>query len=198
MPYYYRRPYRKTYYKKKFNRTYRKKWSKTRKGMGQNAKRFFKIKAVQDVTTTVTGTFDTVYTNNVGGATDWTNIAALFDDYRVCGLKLKYIPSLPNDTSTQTGFTPFYVGGDSNDVTAWTSSADALQQENTKVKNLYRPWTYYYYFQKLGNVNLTNGYRATNVTTASQGIKTYATGLDISQKYGEIVLTFYISAKNRK
>lgn len=166
------------------------------KGMG---KRFFKLRAVQLMSTTVGGDFATVFTNNPSGCSDWASVQALFDDYRVCALKIQWVPQLPNDTSAQTGYKPFYIVGDANDVTALTGITDAIQYENCKVKNLYRPWTYYFKFPKAtAGSTLMNGYRDTSVISGTQSVKTYSTGLDTSQDYGQFILSFYITVKNRK
>lgn len=86
-------------YVRKFNR-------KARAGMGQNGKRFFKLKGAFGLSSDVSGTINMSVTDDVSGLGDWSSIAALFDTYKVCALKVKFFPQLPNDPSGTTGYFP--------------------------------------------------------------------------------------------
>lgn len=183
---------------------YRRKRS-TRKTMG-DGKRFFKLRTTTAVTSDgVSGQIQGWFNDDVSGYEDWSNIAALFDSYRVCALKIKFIPDLPNDTSTVTGFKPFYVlhDPDSANIPSLTIPV-AIQYENCKVFNMYRPWTYYRRMQKQtssgvsGQAMLQNGYKDMALTTASQSINYTGNGFDLSTTYGTFILTAYIVCKNRR
>lgn len=172
--------------------------------MGQNGKRFFKLRRIVSVDSSAGGVLQVNATNDPSTFEDWTNVAALFDTYRVCAIKIKFIPSLPNDTSLSTGFFPLYVVGDSNSSSSpLTSDNVAIQYENMKVMNMYRPWKYYYYVPKQtagasGVIYQQGGYRDMLDTTATAAVYSYGTGFDASTNYGKAILTHYITAKNRK
>lgn len=203
MPYYrrrtYRRPYRK--YRKSF-RTYRKKWGKSRQGMGAYGKRFFKLRHTEQMIASGAGLYVGRFMNDPTVYQDWTSIDALFDTYKVCAMKLKFIPDKPNDTSTTTGYRPIYVVGDSDDTSALTSVNQAIEYENMKAFDLSKPWSYYFKLPKRTQIAATttivgNGYQDTSVTTASAAIKMYSSGLDISDTYGQFIVTIYVCARNR-
>lgn len=200
---YRRRFVRKRRYGKK--KSYRKRFTRYSKGLGSSGKRFFKLSFVTNAASDAGGILDDVYTTNPSGLGDWSSVAALFDMYKVCAMKVKYIPSLPNDSSVTTGYWPMYIVGDNNEVTALSTAQSALNYEACKVKNMYRPWSYYFKFMRVSEygtgsseVTMSGGWRPTTVTTGVQSIKMYCTGLDTSTIYGSFVISAYIVCKNRK
>lgn len=205
MPYY-RRNYRRSYNRRPYRpkRVYRAKWSRKnpRQGMG-DGKRFFKLRATVPLVSDAGGAIADVLTNNPSATQDWPNISALFDSYKVCAIKVKFIPDKPNDTSTITSYKPFYMVHDPDDYGVPTSSNQMIQYENVKIYNLYRPFSYYRRLSRqtsvgLGTVVLQGGYRDAGDVTATQSIKYYADGLDVSDNYGTFIVTLYVSAKNRR
>ena len=206
MPYYRRRryPYRKTVFRKKWYGR-RKKYAKTL-SMAQvtkDGKRFFKLRVATNFTSSALGTLDTVVDNNPSGFQDWSSISNLFDSYRVCAIKIKYIPSLPNDTSAVTGFYPLYAVNDHDDITPLASVNQAIQYENMKVHNLYMPWQHYFKIPVRTQTSTAGtiekgGYQDIASVSGSAGIKLWVTGLDTSTQYGTMIVTHYIAAKNRR
>lgn len=189
----------------KSKRTYRKRWSRKRKptGSGESGKRFFKLRGAFALSADAGGTISLSVTDDPSGLGDWSNIAALFDVYKVCAIKVKFIPQLPNDTGTTTGFYPFYLIGDVNTATNPISSITvACQYENMRAKNMYMPWKYYWKCPKQSSTGadivLANGYRPTSSTTATMGVFGWGQGFDISQQYGSYIVTHYIVAKARR
>lgn len=183
-----------------------KKWVAKKRpvGSGQHGKRFFKLKTAFGLTANVGGDINLAVTDDVSAFGDWSSIAALFDTYKVAALKVKFIPSLPNDASGTTGFYPFYVVGDPNNNTTPVSSiTTACQYENMKAMNMYRPWTYYYKCptktaSAATETILTGGYRPTTATSAMCGIFGWGGGFDISQQYGSYIVTAYVVCKERR
>lgn len=175
--------------------------------MGANANRFFKLRHVVQATTSVGGVLQHVITNDPTLFEDWENVKALFDSYKICALKVKFIPSRPNDSSDHSGATgvtynPCYVVGDPDDVNAMTSVDQAIQYENMKVKNLFRPWTYYMKIPKRTQVStattiIGNGYIDCAMETPNASIKVFSDGLTADLPYGQFIVTGYFTAKNR-
>lgn len=201
-------PYRRRTYRRRYKRrTYRRKWSRknvTRR-FKNDGKRFFKLTTSDEVVSTAGGQIANVYTDNPNGYNDWTQIASLFDSYRVCAIKIKYIPNKPNDESNVTTYQPLYIVQDRDSTTLPSTVNDMIQYENLKVKNLYRPWTYYRKFAKqtstgvTGQVMLAGGYKDCGQPTGSQAIFIVSEpGLQTSTTYGRWITTLYLTAKNRR
>jgi len=185
-------------------------------GSGFLGKRFFKIK--QTGALALGGTGGTVFYNGAWSdlpATtsnaDWIAIAQLFDEYRVCALKIKYIPSgIINTTSPAPIFTPVYVYHDVNSILTNITNIDLiLAYESCKVKSLQRPWTYYRKMVRnipvntswTSQVNMSaRGYIPTDSPTATQCIAIYCTSTSTlpAGTYGTMVCTTYIAARARK
>lgn len=205
MPFYpYRRRFnnRRRVNNRRLVRNFRRKW--TRRGMGDKGRRFFKIRLELAVSTNAGGIMTLAATNNPSGASDWSSISALFDAYKVAAMKIKYIPSLPNDTSVTTGYAPFYMIADADSsTTPLASTTDAIQYENMQVKNMYRPWSFYYKFPKrtavaTGATVLQGGYQDIAAVGASGGLYGYGLGFDASTTYGQAIVTYYITVTNRR
>lgn len=162
----------------------------------------FKLRASFGVTSDGGGAIAGIWNNDPTGYGDWTNVQNMYDSYKIYAIKLHYIPSLPNDTSTVTGFWPLYVATDQNDATVPGAVSVMLQYDDMKVFNMYRPWKL---FRRLrdqsaisGTTMLVGGYRPTTIVTASAGIKYYGNGFDLSTSYGQIIVTLYIKARYRQ
>lgn len=205
MPYGSRSRYRR---RRRFKRRgYWKRKQRRYSGKGQRGVRFFKIRKVQTVSSDALGAIS-IFSNNGPhtGFQDWANIVTLFDSYRVPAMKVKYIPQLPNDASTLTGYHPLYVIGDVDSTVAHiTSVNDAIQYENMRVKNMYMPWKYYFKCPKLGGVGSTaavktqaGGWIDIATPFGNSSIEGYGTGFDTSQQYGTLVWTLYLMAKDRR
>lgn len=185
---------------------YRKKWSRRSNGASnKDGRTLVKLRVVTTVASDAGGQISAWLNDDVSGYQDWTSFAAVFDSYRVCALKLKFVPDLPNDTSTVTGYKPLYVVHDVDQSNIPTLSVNtAIQYENMKVFNMYRPWNYYRKFSKQSSsgvasqVMMAGGYKDVAVTTASQCIQYIGTGFDLSTTYGTIISTAYVSFKNRR
>lgn len=170
-------------------------------GMGEEGLRFFKIKFNQNVSSSGTGVILNVASTDPSASDDWTSIAALFDSYRVCAVKVKYLPGIPNNT-TPTAYAPLYVFADMDNVIVSVSSINnILQYENLRVKDAFRSWQYYSKFQRVtGTATGVNndGYIDTASPQATGSIAIYGSGFNNSVTvYGYEIITWYIACKNR-
>lgn len=201
-------PYRRRTYRRRYKRrAYRKKWSRksTARRFKNDGKRFFKLTTSDAVQTTSGGQVSNTYTDNPQDYTDWTQIASLFDSYRVCAIRIKYIPNRPNDQSNVTTYQPLYIVQDRDSITPPGTVNAFIEYENMKVKNLYRPWSYYRKFAKQtstgvsGQVVLAGGYRDCAQPTGTQAIFIVSEpGLQSETIYGRYITTLYVTAKNRR
>lgn len=142
--------------------------------------------------------------DGAGTVQDWTNLTALFDSYRVNAVKIKFIPLLPNDLSTGTppiGFSPLYIGTDYDALTSAgipSSAGAAIQYETMQVKNLFRPWSYYVKIPKYTRSTYIAGYQDMAASVTNGLIWMYGTSFYPSTSYGTVIITWYVSCKNRR
>lgn len=144
--------------------------------------------------------------NGAGTYINFDEIAQLYDMYRVTSVSIKFIPQLPNDSSTQTGYFPLYFVYDKNsgDGSPLTSVDNALQYDNVKIRNVFRPFRIKYRVPPgiigTGTAAVLHGgrlYFSTEVDPNIGTIKMYGDGFDVSQAYGELILQMVIECKNR-
>lgn len=212
MPYKKRKYYRKRrptkYTKRRLIKAYLRK--KSKKG---NAT-FVKLRYNYPLTTSSTGGLETRYnisnpTNVLFGSEvvqDWSSFAALYDQYRVFAVKIKYIPNFPNNESTLTVFRPLYMVTDYDSIVVLASVNEAIQYENLRVKNLQRPFSFYIRVPKLiatygvtgATVQVAQGWFDIAYPTDTGAIRTIATDLSASSIYGTFVITYYVGFKNRR
>lgn len=135
---------------------------------------------------------------------DWTSLSALYDSYRITGIRIKYIPHKPNDTSTNTNYRNLYQVIDYDDQTALGSISEALQFEKVKILPTYRQWSCYYRVPKLANmavnsvIKLKSGMMDIGAPQTTGVIKQYSEGNDASDNYGTMVFTYYIIFSQRR
>lgn len=172
---------------------------------GYKAPHAFYLRQVLILSTNAGGVMANTISNNVATIPEFSDIQALFDSYKVTGVKLHYQPHLPNDTSVTTGYTPLYIVNDPDSPSALLGSvAQAIEYDSLKVRNLFRPWKVYYKYPKITQVPsgsaivLSNGWLDIDNPIGTSSVATYADGLDISTTYGELIITYYVKCKNRK
>lgn len=139
-------------------------------------------------------------TGFTGPLQDWTNFVALYDNYRVCGIQLRWVPHKPNDTSTTTNYRPMYIVMDPTDTIQPSTVGQFIQYERCIIKNLYRPWKLYFKIPKTnaGTSDLGYGWAPTGSPVSNGAIHLYSDDLDLQDNYGDIIATYYIQGKMRK
>lgn len=135
--------------------------------------------------------------------TDWVSVANLYDQFRVCAIKLKYIPTHPNDPSSAAAYRPIYVFADFDATGLSPTDAAAVGYGNMKVMNAYRPWSYYLKVPRLVNTGSSSvsieGYMDTAAPQVTGSLYlSKAGGFSNSTTYGVVILTYYIQAVVRK
>jgi len=88
-------------------------------------------------TTVTTGLMDTPFPLAISASTEFTALAALFDEYRFRGGRLEFTVVTPTSTvvlgtSSLTANAPFTIGFDPSDATAPTAAIDLLQLQYHK------------------------------------------------------------------
>lgn len=178
--------------------------------LGLNA---YKLKLpVQSVTSDVAGVINPAFSTRIpSGALELTNFNALYDSYRVCAVKVKFIPYGPNDTTSTRDYQPLFGVHDPDDLSGTntiTSVNQILQYDNFKTFNLYKPWKWYFKVSKIMNGKQANG--TDDIITYGRGLIDINTpcytgnmcfyGIDYtpSTKYGNLIVTYYILYANRR
>jgi hypothetical protein len=126
------------------------------------AKRFFKLKYITNGVATITAvpnqiaTINQVFLDNVvmdPPNTEWESISALFDEFRVCAMKVKWIPSVNTALlfDKNAAYAPMFIYHDINSTEAISDITDTKQiiaYESSRTKNFFRPWSYYRKMQR--------------------------------------------------
>jgi len=197
-------------------RTYRsskKKYAPIPKGIPPNNGQvgYFRLRGQLNVTSDSSGNiingFRLTQPDSFDGAgsvlTDWVSVGNLYDQFRVCAIKLTYIPTHPNDSTATAAYRPLYVFADYDAVGLSPTDALAVGYGNMKVKNAYRPWTYYIKVPKLVNtgsssVNIEGFMDTVSPQVTGSLYISKAGGFSNSTTYGVAILTYYIQAVVRK
>jgi hypothetical protein len=138
------------------------------------------------------GVIATTYTTNPNGTNGWSSWVALFDEYRVLALELKYVPlwhTLPSGTAGGT----LLMVVDHDSVAALSSFNNACNYESLKTGSIDRPMTHTYRLDGTLESNFIN----TSSPTGLQGVKVYANGLTNSTQYGNFIGTFLIEFRGK-
>lgn len=159
----------------------------------------------------------------VNPVTDWASFSELFDNFRVCAIKVKWIPS-NNSTPAFNSSTPGLIGNlyapmysciDYDSSSGQTKTlAQVIEYENMKVHNLYRPFTRFFRVPKYlanpisdpsqgGDPVLARGYFPTDPLSGMRpnfGWLYLLTegNLPTVGTLGQFIVTYYIAFKNRR
>lgn len=165
-----------------------------------------KIRTQEVISNTAANTLSTgVFVNEVGNAQDWSSYDAIYDTFRVCAIKIKWIPYL-NSTTALSAYSPMYVAWDldHNTLATLDSVNEIIQYENCKFKNAYRPWTYFVKCPKIvsdgASFMFQGGYCDVNTYASLPGvIGVYNENPNgAGTALGNLIVTYYVSFKNRR
>lgn len=142
------------------------------------------------------GAIDVGYTSdpNSYALSDWTNLVALYGEYRTLGLEVKYFPQ-NRYSKTTTTCTPLVVLVDREAPTSTLGSYQvAASHEAAQILSLEDPWAV---SAKMQNAEESQ-FIATNGTQALYSVKMYADGLTVSTTYGRCFVYLLIQFRGRK
>lgn len=161
-------------------------WGASVKG-ARNENYLFTLRLAYDqaCNTDGSGNIATVFSAAVAGAQNWTNYAAVFDEYRVLAQKVTFEPFWTVNTT----FAPFASVIDRSDATALTSYGLAERYASHKKKMGKSSWRQ--------SVSMSSpeeaGFSATTAsTTTFWWIKTYSSGNTASQTIGRYNVEFIV------
>jgi len=159
------------------------------------------------ITTSAGGTINTVDGNNPSGANEWASLIALYDEFRVVGVRIRICP-------VQTGSVvninmPVVIVYDNDDSTALTSVGAGYEYDTAVITNAI--WTANQNCGMNGNLLELAWARPTSgrntaiawVDVAAPGgslgsIKWYATGLTATTTYFVVWKEFFLEFRGRR
>lgn len=135
--------------------------------------------------------------------TDWSNVAGLYDQFRVTGIGLKWIPCIPNDSSTSSSaaFRPLFVFMDVDDTALSPTNSVAIAYDNCRTFDCSRVWKRYFKIPPLKSGTSTPGKVGWFDTASPQETGaiylTQTLGFIPSYTIGTLILTYYIKTYGR-
>ena len=138
--------------------------------------------------------------------TGWANYLNLFDWYRVCAMKITFVPS--NTAISNASYRPGYVFHDPNSITIDNMSENkAISYANCKIVNTQRKWSYYRKMHRTIAVGASTaairqdgkGYITTDTAVATQCMGMISNqALTAVTTLGRIIITYYIGFKGQR
>ena len=174
-----------------------------------NARRFFKLRTVAPVSAPANTILRIPVQDDPQSSTEWASCKALFEMYRVCAIKVTWIPAAnihaAPASATGFGFQPVYVIHDVNNVVPVNITEDqVIQYDNLRVKSMSRLWKVYYKMvRNIPTVSSftvnTRAYQSTDAPVPTQQLLLFvpALGNPQAENLGKVVITFYTVFKNR-
>lgn len=140
-----------------------------------------------DFQTTMAGVMNASYGSQPDFAPKWSSFSALWEEFRVLGWKVHYVPS--NRYTRGTVYTAPIVGVvDRKDAAPLSSYAEASGYESARILSLDTPWTV--------EVKMQNAEEAQFMPTDSPSshtyIKFYGDVLSSSTKYGKVFISYLV------
>lgn len=196
--------------KRRFPRRYRR---RTYKKKGVQKVHFFKRVKVDEIAVSKASAFNPIYSDvagtdyntfNLAQLPNYTEFTALFDQYKICGIKQKYVFSRNSaEVGGSVELPNLVTVNDWNDTSALADEAEALQYASYKSKRLDYPISRFFRpTMAVGQeIKKAQWLRATNTSETHYGIKqaytiadTAAAGLGSMKIY----TTFYIACRTPK
>lgn len=188
-------------------------------GSGMQGKRYMKLKQMFPYNSIPSSALNSTFLyDNPNGASEFPSCAQIFDSYRCCALKVKFIPfsigALLEESILTSGYhnVPIYCAFDYNSIlnTPPSSIDQILEYENLKINSLTRPWTYYKKCRRNIPINTSlttqvsiqnKGYIPTNTPVATQTMwfvdPEWGSGVQ-SIQIGYFIVTYYCIFKDRR
>lgn len=143
-------------------------------------------------TSSAGGVLNTVFSTNPSSTTQWSNLQAVFDEYRVLALEVEYVPLFSTLPSTLAGGT-FIMVVDHDSAGSITVAGTAMGYESAKYGPIDRRLKHTFRMSGTLESNFIN----TSSPTGVQSVKTFATGLTASTKYGDFYARFLIQWRGK-
>jgi len=122
---------------------------------------------------------------------NFTPLASVFDEWRICGLHV-VVESYNKYSKTTTLSTPIFMVHDGADSTALSTYAQAAEYGNAVISNTDDLWPRRgVYFSKT-NDEAANVWQPTSTNTVIGSVKWYSANLSASITYGQIFIKYLV------
>jgi hypothetical protein len=146
-----------------------------------------------------------------GAVGDWANFKAMFDQYKVTGIRIRFDPAEPYGGDNSLVWRPVYIFKDV-DTTEPFEAISTIQGRKRKIVNLYKPFKIYMKAPKYTSIDagifdtdltMTHGgwmnTMATDSATWQAGmINILGQNLSTLSTYGTLDIRYYVLGKGRK
>lgn len=130
--------------------------------------------------------------SGLGACAQWTQLSQTFDEYRVLGFEIEYIP-FNRYSRGAILTTPVVVVLDYDQATVLGSYGIADSYESARTKSLDVPWKVGIFMNGIENSTFVNSL----ATTSTFFLKLFSAGLTASTNYGKIFYRARIQFKNK-
>lgn len=164
----------------------------------------YKIRLTTGISSDGGGDISAAVTDNPNLYQDWTSLGSLFDSYKVRGMKIQWVPNIPEgaDPTSTISYKPLYVYYDPDSTTTVGTVAEAIQYNNMKVKNIYSQWSYYTKVPTRAadgtSKILAGGFVDAGSVNAFSAIHIIGNSFSASSAYGVLIATLYLEMKYRR
>ncbi len=131
--------------------------------------------------------------NDPSASGDFAYYQNLYDEYRVLGERLEFLPN-NRYSKTTTTCTPLIVVKDRNDTTALASYSSAMQYSSAVKKSVEDPWTMQMRMKGIEDA----GFVTTASAAATRWFKFYGDGYTASTTYGRYFFYIRVQFRGRK
>lgn len=133
---------------------------------------------------------------------DWTNLAAMYDHFKITGIKLQWVPDCPNEVIAATNaYRPLYTFIDFDNTGLVPTNSTALSYDNCRVFSMNLPWSRYFAIPQLTPAVATAGPLGFFDCQAPQETGAIylcqQAGLLASTVYGTLTLVYYVKCSMR-
>lgn len=139
------------------------------------------------------GQIATVFGSYASSASGWSNLIAVFDEYRTLAMELKYIPLDRYNRGVSVSTGPIYTVVDYDTATALSSFADASKYASFRPQSLDVPWVQRAYMNGVENAQFLN----TATPSSTIYIKVYSSGNTFTTNYGRVVISYRIQFRGK-
>jgi hypothetical protein len=148
------------------------------------------------VTSTAGGVIDSNYTSdpNSYGLTDWTNLVALYHEYRTLGIRVEFYPYNRYSKTTVVCTPAITVTDHATPSATLGGYQTAMSHESAKKVSWEDPWVME---ARMSGIEEAE-YLATSGTSALFSVKFYSDGLSVSTVYGRFFVYVVLEMRGRK
>lgn len=143
--------------------------------------------------TTVVGSCSGSPGSGFGAGAGWSHLIATFDEYRVLGFEIRYVPYDRYNRGTTVYTVPVVCVHDYDNSSALTSYGDADSYASMRMLSLDTPWKVKITMSGIENSLFINS----TTNTSFYWLKFFGSGATASTAYGHVFITYRVQFRGR-